>query len=90
MFWLTYIAYLTQDKKNCSSKIQKETKNSLEKEMIFRKKLLWTRRWQLWEPWKIFSEEKTPIFSAPSPNKKETMCKVLNIFFLKVFQGYVG
>ena len=30
------------------------------------------------------------IFPAPSPDKIETMCKLLNIFFLKVFQGYVG
>ena len=83
--------HATQQKSRRSSKFDtKKNKNFLEKEMIFRKIILWTRGWQLWPPSKTFFQMKLLYFWLKVQRISKQCPKVQTMFFLKNFQGHVG
>ena len=72
--------------------IQISNKNivSRVKELIFPKTFLWTRGWHLLQLWKKISEENSYFFVSNSKEIWNNVQSFKHVFFLKVFQGYVG
>ena len=82
--------FATEQKKCCRSKFLTKNIVSLVKELIFRKTFLWTRGWHLWQLWKKIFEKSFYFFVSTSKEIWNNMQSFKHVFFLKVFQGYVG
>ena len=55
-----------------------------------RKTFLWTRGWQLWQPWGKTFRVKVLLFLLKVRKRVKHCPKLQTMFFFKVFQGYVG
>ena len=54
------------------------------------KAFLWTRGWQLWQPWGKTFRVKVLLFLLKVWKRVKYCPKLQTMFFFKVFQGYVG
>ena len=82
--------FATGQKNCCRSKFQTINIVSLVKELIFRKTFLWTLGCYLWQLWKKFSEWSSYFFVSNSKEIWNNVQSFKHVFFLKVFQAYVG
>ena len=82
--------FATGQKNCCRSKFLTKNIVSLVKELIFRKIFLCTRGCHLWQLWKKFSDQSSYFFGSHSKEIWNNVQSFKHVFFLKVFEGYVG